>query len=63
MQAASNVTELEVIAPQAALLVQDGVLPDGSQSVFHGWVSDALTLRQYKLKDVVLDRSLMVFLQ
>ncbi|WP_086613365.1 glycosyltransferase family 61 protein [Acetobacter indonesiensis] len=63
MQAASNVTELEVIAPQAALLVQDGVLPDGSQSVFRGWVSDALTLRQYKLKDVVLDRSLMVFLQ
>ena len=62
-QASSAVTELEAPVSYPALMVEGGVLPDGSRSVFYGWQSKALTLRQYILSKVVLDRSLMVFLK
>ncbi|KXV57306.1 hypothetical protein AD947_08665 [Acetobacter tropicalis] len=62
-EAASNVRVLDNAQPQPAGLVDDGFLPEGARSLFRGWVSEPLVLRQYELEDVVLDRTLMVFLK
>ncbi|MFT9063065.1 MAG: glycosyltransferase 61 family protein [Acetobacter persici] len=60
---ARRVTVLETVPAAPAALVADGVLPTGATSLFRGWKSDPATLCLYDLRDVVLDRSLMVFLK
>lgn len=60
---ASRVTVLETVPGVPVSLVNGGVLETGETSVFRGWVSEPVTLRLYELRDVVLDRSLMVFLK
>lgn len=61
--AAKSVTVLETVAAAPAALVNGGVLGSDETSLFQGWVSDPATLCLYDLRDVVLDRSLMVFLK
>ncbi|EHH67499.1 glycosyltransferase family 61 protein [Gluconobacter morbifer] len=61
--AASYTIEMERTDSHLPRLVQDGRLPDGTASLFRDWRSTPLTLRQFVLENVVLDRSLMVFLK
>lgn len=60
---ATTMRVLDSAQVQPAALVQDGCLPGGAHSLFRGWQSKPLILRQYELEDVVLDRNLMVFLK
>lgn len=60
---AESVTILETVPAVPASLVKGGTLGPEETSLFKGWVSDPATLCLYDLRDVVLDRSLMVFLK
>lgn len=63
MTAAKRIVELENNESRPPLLVCDGVLSDGTHSLFRAWKTQPVTIRQYELHDVILDRSLMVFIQ
>ncbi|GBR22915.1 glycosyltransferase family 61 protein [Acetobacter orleanensis] len=60
---AASVTVLETVPAVPVSLVNGGKLGADETSVFKGWVSDPATFHLYDLRDVVLDRSLMVFLK
>ncbi|MCX2561997.1 glycosyltransferase 61 family protein [Acetobacter farinalis] len=62
-EAAKSVTVLETVSAAPAALALGGRAPQGEESLFRGWASDPATLCLYDLRDVVLDRSLMVFLK
>lgn len=60
---AHRVTTLETVPAIPASLVNGGKLGEHETSLFTGWVSEPATLCLYELRDVVLDRSLMVLLK